>query len=131
MKKILILITVLLVIGIIGAMVFFNKPQVTAKTYQDIKTENKGAYIVRNVKYTGTAMDVADLEKVMQQIRGECQKPCKINLYADTEAYNLDIQAGESNFDGYTDAQKNYMKKHILAFWGIGEGDIIEYYPTE
>ena len=94
-------------------------------------TNNKGAYIVKNELYTGTSLEFTELEKVMKQIRSECKKPCKINLYSDRKAYELDIMPGEDNFSGFTEEQKSYLRTHVLAFWGIDDGDSIEYYPSK
>lgn len=99
--------------------------------YEVIKTENMGPYLVQNVKYTGTSMEIKDFEKTMKQVRKTCDKPCKINLYADLKAYNLDMQSAQNSFPGHTPEEKSYMKKHILAFWGIEKGDVIEYYPVQ
>lgn len=101
------------------------------KNYQEIITENKGAYIVKNEIYIGTSLEFTILEKVMKQIRSECKKPCKINLYSDRKAYELDIMPGEDNFSGFTEEQKGYLRTHVLAFWGIDQGDSIEYYPSK
>lgn len=101
------------------------------KAYEEIITDNKGTYIVKNELYTGTSLEFIALEKVMKQIRSECKKPCKINLYSDRKAYELDIMPGEDNFSGFTEEQKSYLRTHVLAFWGIDEGDSIEYYPSK
>lgn len=103
----------------------------TSKAYEEIITDNKGAYIVKNELYTGTSLEFTELEKVMKQIRSECKKPCKINLYSDRKAYELDIMPGEDNFSGFTEEQKSYLRTHVLAFWGIDDGDSIEYYPSK
>lgn len=108
-----------------------TKTEDVNKPYEEIITKNQGSYIVKNMIYTNASLDLTKIEKVMKEIRSECKKPCKINLYSDRAAYDLDIMAGESNFDGFTDQQRNYLATHILAFWGIDEGDSIEYYPSK
>lgn len=108
-----------------------NKVANVEKPYTEITTKNRGVYLVKNMMYTGASLDLANLEKVMKDIRSECPKSCKINLYSDRQAYELDIMAGESNFNGYSDQQKNYLSTHVLAFWGIDNGDSIEYYPSK
>ena len=130
----ILLIPLVLIIAVIGAVVL-NKPitqvKEANKNYEEIITKNRGEYIVKNMIYTGTSLEFIELEKIMKQIRSECQKPCKINLYSDRKAYEIDIMAGESNFDGYTEEQRNYLQGHALAFWGIDQGDSIEYYPSK
>ncbi len=134
-KKLLIGIALLFVIitGVFLVKGFYNKRngQGDVKKYEEIITENRGQYVVKNMIYKGTSLGLLELEKVMKDIRSTCQKPCKINLYSDREAYELDIMAGESSFDGYTEAQKNFLSTHLLAFWGIDNGDVIEYYPAK
>lgn len=108
-----------------------NKSDTATKLYEEITTSNKGVYIVKNVVYKGVSLDFVVLGKVIKQIRSECSKPCKINLYSNRQAYDLDIMAGETNFKGYSDEQRNYLATHILAFWGIEKGDNIEFYPNK
>jgi len=136
-KLITIIISIILVISVlIGVFFYIQKSThstngITQKPYSEITTKNQGSYIVKNMVYSGVSIEFPIIEKIMKEIRAECQKPCKINLYSNREAYDLDIMAGESNFDGYTDQQKNYLSTHLLAFWGIDDGDNIEYYPSK
>lgn len=132
-KVILLSISLLLIGGISIILIMFqtNKTSRQTKLFEEIVTSNKGDYIVKNVVYKGANLDFVELEKIMKQIRSECKKTCKINLYSDRQAYELDIMAGESNFNGYSQEQKNYLATHILAFWGIADGDSIEYYPNK
>lgn len=122
--------------GLVGSVFLFlnfgsKKTVEVKKTYEEIVTKNRGSYIVKNMIYTDTSLDFTNIEKTMKNIRSTCKKPCKINLYSNREAYDLDIMAGESSFNGYTNEQKNYLSTHILAFWGIDNGDNIEYYPAK
>lgn len=101
------------------------------KDFEEIKTENQGIYLVKNMIYTGTNLELSSIEKVMKDIRATCPKPCKINLYSDREAYEIDILAGEDNFDGFTEKQRSYLSSHLLGFWGVDDGDVIEFYPNK
>jgi len=131
----IIALVVIAVIGI-GITLYINNNlngggQILQSSYKEIVTKNQGSYIVKNMIYMDSSLDLTQIEKAMKSIRAECKKPCKINLYSNREAYDLDIMAGESSFDGFTDQQRNYLATHLLAFWGIDEGDVIEYYPSK
>ena len=134
-KKVYIAVIFLVVLVFGGVVLALGLPKTKTKDvkkpYEEIITKNQGAYIVKNMVYTETNLDLSKIETVMKEIRSGCSKPCKINLYSDRKAYELDIMAGEKNFSGFTDEQRNYLSTHILAFWGIDEGDNIEYYPSK
>lgn len=128
--------TITATIGLIAVMLFisiffFPKKMIKTNSYENITTPNNGTYIVRNVVYTGNDLELTTIGKTMNQIRSECNKPCKINLYADRKAYEIDTLWETDNFEVFTAEQSSYMKNHLIAFWGIDDGDAIEFYPLK
>lgn len=123
MKKIIITLTLFVSTVLLSACTN-STPTMEVKTYENIKTENKGAYEVKNVVYTGTSLEIATLEKVLKEIKNNCSKDCKINLYKDRKAYDIDI-----NYESRTDEERAYLADNLIAYWGIDEQ--IEYYPNK
>jgi hypothetical protein len=129
MKYAIIFTLVISIMAVVGIFFTFSKPETVQ--YQIIKIEKMGSYDVINALYTGASLEFKKIEEVMKIIRSKCDKPCKINLYSTRETYELDILPGQPSFNGYNDAQKNYLSNHILAFWGMGKSDSVEYYPAK